>query len=238
VLAIPFGAFLKYSLVPGLVGLLVAWLVIRLQTRQWVHKPRSISVEAIAFDRWQTWKGAGLIILLLGAFFLDVPRDHASLVVAGLLLLSRRMTSTRMLNFVDWQLLVLFVGLFIVNGGFLSTQSVENLLAQLQRQQVDLHSPLWIFPIAALLSNLVSNVPAVMLLLPFVEGQFNGSVLALSSTLAGNMFIIGSIANLIVISQAAQLGVTITWRQHLRTGLPIALLTLAIAGLWLYLVAP
>jgi Na+/H+ antiporter NhaD/arsenite permease-like protein len=78
-------------------------------------------------------------------------------------------------------------------------------------------------------------VPAVMLLLPFVKGPFEGSLLALSSTLAGNMFIVGSIANIIVVTQAAKLGIYISWKRHLISGFPISIITLAIAALWLYL---
>jgi Na+/H+ antiporter NhaD/arsenite permease-like protein len=239
VLHIPFAEYLKYSLVPGLVSLPIAWLLILLQTGQgWYQEPREIEFETTPFDRWQAWKGVGLISLLLISFFFDVPRDHASLVIAGTLLLSRRMASQRMLNFVDWQLLVLFIGLFVVNGGFLATHAFDKLLINLQNYHIDLTAPLWIFLGAAILSNLVSNVPAVMLLLPFVHGSFNGSLLGLSSTLAGNLFIVGSFANLIVIAQAARFGITITWRQHMKVGAPIALITLAITAAWLYLLRP
>ncbi len=59
------------------------------------------------------------------------------------------------------------------------------------------------------------------------------ALLALSSTLAGNLFLLGSIANLIVAEQAARLGVYITWRRHLRLGLPVTLATFAVTALWL-----
>jgi Na+/H+ antiporter NhaD/arsenite permease-like protein len=82
------------------------------------------------------------------------------------------------------------------------------------------------------LSNLVSNVPAVMLLLPHLQGTQSGITLALVSTYAGNLFLVGSIANLIVVDLAQKSGVSIDWRSHVRIGLPITLLTLVVV--WLH----
>jgi Na+/H+ antiporter NhaD/arsenite permease-like protein len=89
---------------------------------------------------------------------------------------------------------------------------------------------------SALLSNLVSNVPAVMLLLPSATHPAAGPLLALSSTLAGNLLVVGSIANIIVVDQAAQLGVNISAKTHARVGIPVTGITLALAFLWLRLV--
>jgi Na+/H+ antiporter NhaD/arsenite permease-like protein len=94
-------------------------------------------------------------------------------------------------------------------------------------------SPGALYTAAAALSNLVSNVPAVMLLLPFAKFPQAGPVLALSSTLAGNLVIVGSIANIIVVELAARHGVKISWGCHARTGIPVTLLTLGFA--WLVL---
>ncbi len=88
---------------------------------------------------------------------------------------------------------------------------------------------------AVVLSNLVSNVPAVMLLLPTSDHALAGPILALASTLAGNLILVGSIANLIVVDQAARRGVVISWREHARVGVPVTIGTLAIAAAWLWL---
>ena len=90
-----------------------------------------------------------------------------------------------------------------------------------------------LFGVTAVLSNLVSNVPAVMLLLPVATHPLAGPILALASTLAGNLLIVGSIANIIVVDQARRLGVEIDWRTHARVGVPVTLATLAIAAAWL-----
>jgi Na+/H+ antiporter NhaD/arsenite permease-like protein len=84
-----------------------------------------------------------------------------------------------------------------------------------------------------LLSNIVSNVPAVMLLLPVATHDLAGPLLALASTLAGNLLIVGSIANIIVVDAAQRRGLTIDWKRHARTGIPVTLATMAIS--WIYL---
>ena len=79
---------------------------------------------------------------------------------------------------------------------------------------------------------MVSNVPAVMLLLPAATQPFSGPMLALVSTLAGNLLIVGSIANIIVVDAARRQGIAIDWRRHARTGVPVTLATLAITAAW------
>jgi len=140
------------------------------------------------------------------------------------------------LEAVDWHLLVLFAGLFVVNDVLRTSGSLETMLGWTRRAGVDVGEPAWLFVIAALLSNLVSNVPATMLLLP-VAHPLDGPLLALSSTLAGNLIVVGSIANIIVIDQAQRLGVRISWLEHARVGVPVSVLTLLIAAGWLWLLA-
>lgn len=238
VLSIPFIQYLKFSLVPCVLGLLATWIIIRFQVNQeWFEERLEVNPETIPFNFWQSSKGILIIIVLLLIFlFTDMPRDKISLVAAGFLLLSRRMASQTMLSFIDWQLLVLFVGLFIVNRSFLNMYDADSLPRFLESYRINLQSPVWIVLISLLLSNIVSNVPAVMLLLPFIKTHFDGSLLALSSTLAGNLFIVGSIANLIVISQASQYGIKIDWRKHIKVGFPVTIITFVITVVWIYLI--
>jgi Na+/H+ antiporter NhaD/arsenite permease-like protein len=95
--------------------------------------------------------------------------------------------------------------------------------------------PSVLFVASAVLSNIVSNVPATMLLLPSATHPMAGAILGLSSTFAGNLLIVGSIANIIVVTAARPLGVTIDFRIHARTGVPVTVATLAIGALWLAL---
>ena len=124
--------------------------------------------------------------------------------------------------------------LFVVQHALVASGTAASAVEALRSRGVAIEQPAWLFAATALLSNLVSNVPAAMLLLP-VAGPSSGPLLALSSTLAGNLLLVGSIANLIVADRAARLGVRISWREHARAGIPITLATLAIAAAWLAL---
>ena len=182
-------------------------------------------------DPWQTTKGLIVAGLLLVAFvFAPWPREHMALTAAGVLLMSRRLHSSKMLGLVDWELLVLFMGLFVVNYAMQQTRLPDMLVGDLRTFGIDLHHAGPLFVATLVLSNVVSNVPAVMLLLPLATHPLAGPVLALASTLAGNLLIVGSIANIIVVDSAARRGIRIDWRRHARIGVPVTLATLAIAG--------
>jgi Na+/H+ antiporter NhaD/arsenite permease-like protein len=138
-----------------------------------------------------------------------------------------------MLGLVDWELLVLFIGLFVVNHALQQTGLVARLVADLAAAGVHAEQPATLFGISFVLSNLVSNVPAVMLLLPLATHPLSGPMLALVSTLAGNLLIVGSIANIIVVNAAARHGVHIDWRRHAWIGVPVTLATLGITAAYL-----
>lgn len=237
-LRLSFVGYLYDGGVPALAGLGVVWLAVTLAYRGRWHRPSTpIEVAAPTFDRWQTGKGIAVTVGLILAFlFTSWPREVVALVAAGLLLVSRRLASSEMLGLVDWHLLVLFIGLFVVNHGLAQSGLTQGLLQALRGAGADLTHPAALFGASAVLSNLVSNVPAVMLLLPAAQDPLAGAVLALSSTLAGNLLIVGSIANIIVVEQSSRLGVRIDWRTHARIGLPVTVVTLSVAAAWLALV--
>jgi len=222
---------------PTVVGLGVVWGVIcqRLQGR-WRKSTPLPQITAPTFNLWQTGKGLFVIVLLVLVFLATPwPHDVVALTAAGVLLTSRRMASRDILGLVDWQLLVLFVGLFVVNHALGVSGMLSHLAALVEARGIHLQQPAWLFTITVVLSNVISNVPAVMLLLPMASHPFAGPILALASTLAGNLFLVGSIANIIVVDQAAKLGVRITWQEHVRVGIPVTLLTLTLAAGWLWL---
>ncbi|GAB4212068.1 MAG: SLC13 family permease [Rhodoferax sp.] len=180
-----------------------------------------------AFDAWQSSKGALVATVLLIVFLAtDVPREVAALVGAGVLLSSRRLHSARVLGLIDGGLLLLFVGLFVVNRALAATGLPLQAVQWLAQHGVALNHTSTLLGLSVVLSNLVSNVPAVMLLLPHVQGDAAAALLALASTFAGNLMLVGSIANLIVVDLAQRCGVRIGWREHLRVGLPVTLLSL------------
>jgi len=136
---------------------------------------------------------------------------------------------------VDWGILVFFVGLFIIVGGA-EKAGLADLLLNLTRTW-NIQDPGVLTLVAAGLSNLVSNVPAVMLMKSLVPGFTNPHmgwlILAMASTLAGNLTITGSVANIIVVERARP-EVHISFRDYFRVGLPVTLLTLGFGLLWLW----
>jgi Na+/H+ antiporter NhaD/arsenite permease-like protein len=235
-LALSFVEYLLRGGLPAAAGLAVVWAVVAMAYRgRWtstVTPPAAEARDRPPFSAWQATKGLGLAGLAMVLFLAGTwPRELVALTAAALVLMSRRFHSRDMLGLVDWQLLVLFVGLFVVNGALADSGLVARAVERLSGSGIDLTRPGLLFGASVVLSNMVSNVPAVMLLLPLAEGARDGALLALSSTLAGNLFIVGSIANIIVVEQAALRGVAIGWRAHARIGVPVTLLTLLLAAL-------
>jgi Na+/H+ antiporter NhaD/arsenite permease-like protein len=241
-----FGAFLLYCGPPSVLGLALTYgLILRLYRKRLhdvpPHEPHLVNRRdpPPAFNRWQSAKAVGLTVALIGLFFTPVPRDVSALAVAGVLLCSRRMSTRRMLGLVDWHLITLFMALFVVVRAFENTGLPQQAVGRLDQAGLPLHSTLVLGPLSVLLSNLVSNVPAVMLLLGHLPqaDPVPWYVLALSSTLAGNLILIGSIANLIVAEQAGLAGIELSFREHARTGIPVTLATLAVAWAWVLVLA-
>ena len=243
VMRLSFGAYMMQALPPVLLSLVVlwAWLVWGPGSKGAAVSPtdspratQHASGDEPPFDQWQTAKGLTVAAALMGVFlFTDWPREVAALVGAGVLLLSRRFHSSQVMSFVDWELLVLFMGLFVVNHAFESTGLAAQAVAMMANQGVHPEDPKALLVIGVALSNLVSNVPAVMLLLPQLSSPESGVLLALVSTLAGNLLLVGSIANLIVADLARESGITIDWKRHAVIGAPVTLGTLVIVWGWM-----
>lgn len=249
VLQLPFGGYVRQAWPPVAIALVLLWLWLAYgpgartaPAADAGRTPHAAVAEAPpeepAFDPWQTAKGlvvAGALMVIF--LFTDWPRDVAALVGAGVLLLSRRLHSSHVLGLIDWPLLLLFMGLFVVNHAFETTGLAAQAVAWLGTQGVHLTDPGPLLVAGALLSNLVSNVPAVMLLLPHLggSGEQAGVMLALVTTFAGNLLLVGSIANLIVADLARQQGIVIDWKRHAITGIPVTLLTLALVWGWMRL---
>ena len=147
------------------------------------------------------------------------------------------MKSRRVYAEIDWSLLLMFAGLFIIVAGAQRALLGPDIIAVVGRLHLDQVAVLSI--VTAVLSNLVSNVPAVLMLKPFVEALKDHDtawlVIAMASTLAGNFTVLGSIANLIVVQKAAAPGVVISFWDYFRVGAPLTLITLAIGTFWLWL---
>jgi Na+/H+ antiporter NhaD/arsenite permease-like protein len=173
-------------------------------------------------------KSVGVSLGMLTAFMVGIPIANAAFVAAALLLITRRIKAERILKTVDWNLLVMFSGLFVLAR---STQE----LRLLNGMATWVQSGWGLAIVTTVLSNLISNVPAVLLLQPLIRPDDTQAwlLLAASSTLAGNLTLLGSVANLIVVEAVASLGYRLGFMEHLRFGLPVTLGTLAIAYFWL-----
>ena len=156
------------------------------------------------------------------------PLAESALIAAGLLLITRRLKPERILSAVEWELLLMFSGLFVL------TECVKR-LDLLQPFTTMADSPLGLMGVTVVLSNLISNVPAVLLLQPLIPANDTQAwlLLAAGSTLAGNMTLLGSVANLIVAEAVAKQGYQLSFWEHFRFGFPLSGLTLAIAYYWL-----
>ncbi|MBV8403583.1 MAG: anion transporter, partial [Gammaproteobacteria bacterium] len=178
-----------------------------------------------------------VLLLVLAGFIAGVPPALMAAIGAALLLITRTTEPRRVYDEVDWGLLVFFIGLFIIVGGAERAGLTDRLL------QPFLHWNLqrvWAYSaLTAMLSNIVSNVPAVVLLKSLVpalpDPHLGWLTLAMSSTLAGNLTITGSVANIIVVERARP-AVHIGFREYFRLGLPLTAVTLAWGILWLSLV--
>jgi Na+/H+ antiporter NhaD/arsenite permease-like protein len=236
---IPYGAFALTLGPVALAGLLVTGLFITLlhrdefaDTARLQAPRRNVEVNRVLVIRALTGT-----LIMIGLFFAGVVPAKVAIVVGGLLLLTRRVKSRRVYAEIDWSLLLTFAGLFIIVAGAQHALLTPALLGAIGGLHLDQIPVLAL--VTAALSNLVSNVPAVLMLKPFVEvlkdHDSSWLVVAMASTLAGNFTVLGSIANVIVVQRAGASGVTIGFWDYFRVGAPLTLVTLAIGTVWLWL---
>jgi Na+/H+ antiporter NhaD/arsenite permease-like protein len=249
-------AMLPIAVVSMLVAIPMVWLVFRKDLKDGSWNGRTIDSQAISkevdfqgMDR-SVWLVGGIILAVFIGFiitpFLGVPLAIVAFVGGALALfllpLANRRTDARsILKGVDWTLLLFFIGLFIVLKGVATSgllQEMEDAFQSVSNGGLSTIPGLSLF--SALLSNLISNVPAVMLLAPFVASVGTTSLwlaLAASSTLAGNATILGAAANVIVAENGEKLGVQMPFWRFLKAGLPITIVTLVISIVLLEMLA-
>jgi Na+/H+ antiporter NhaD/arsenite permease-like protein len=172
---------------------------------------------------------------MFAGFLVFPPPAKVALVAGAVLLLTRRLRPQRIYREIDWPLLLMFAGLFVVVAGLrqaLPPAALDDAARTWPLARVPI-----LTAVSAVLSNLVSNVPAVLVLKPFVEPLTDPRTawltLAMSSTLAGNFTVLASVANLIVVQRAQRQGIAISFWAYFRVGAPLTLLTLALGAAWL-----
>jgi Na+/H+ antiporter NhaD/arsenite permease-like protein len=174
---------------------------------------------------------AGMVVL----FFFGQPVAKTAILGGAFLLFTRRVKPEKVYYDIDWPLLVMFSGLFIVVAGLDKAVIGPQAIAAVGR--INLGDTAILSAATAVLSNLVSNVPAVLVLRPFVEHlaapEHAWAVVAMASTLAGNFTLVGSVANLIVAERARSHGVTIAFWPYFKVGAPLTVLSIVLGALWL-----
>jgi Na+/H+ antiporter NhaD/arsenite permease-like protein len=233
---IPYATFARALSPVAAVSVIVSIAIIALLYRSEFMKQQHVDIEPrpTELNRPLLWKSLTIAALMMIAFFIGVPVTEVAIVGGALLLLiSRSVHPEQVYNLVDWPLLVMFAGLFIVVAGFEKSPLEQHLTADATRAHLDNGAILT--GITALLSNIVSNVPAVLVFKPIVAHLSNPQLawlrVAMASTLAGNLTILGSVANLIVVEQS-KARVHIGFWEYARTGIPVTIVTLLL-GIWI-----
>jgi Na+/H+ antiporter NhaD/arsenite permease-like protein len=234
---LPYVTFTARLAPVALAGLALAWVVLVVVYRREFAPGPFDTTTTLPARRYRPLLRKSLLAtaLMLAAFVLGAPIPLAALGAAALTLVTRRLKPQRVFREIDWSLLVFFAGLFVVTGALETTGLSQRLFAL--AEPVAQSSVAGLAGVAVLLSNLVSNVPAVLLFRSFIP-QFADPprawlTLAAATTLAGNLTLLGSVANLIVAETARQRGVHLSFGEYLKAGVPITVLTLAAAVLWL-----
>jgi Na+/H+ antiporter NhaD/arsenite permease-like protein len=228
-----FAAVLAPVAAIGLV-LTVALLVALWPCEFWTRERLFAIAPPVRTHRFMVLKTLLVSAGLVTAFFAGVPPAKAALIGGAVLLLTRAVKPEKVYAQVDWTLLLMFAGLFVVVAGLERTVLTPDAVAAVTRWHLERAGPL--AAVTAVLSNLVSNVPAVLVLKPFVARLADPArawlIVAMASTLAGNLTILGSVANLIVVQRARAAGVRIGFWAYFRAGAPLTVLTI-VAGVLL-----
>ncbi len=235
-----FGRFVWWCLPPSVISLVATYFIILGMYRgRWEDNSHTLSKTAVEwppYDFHQSAKALILMAILIMMFFTRIPRELSALAIAGTVICSRKMTTRSILGLVDWHLITLFCALFIIVEGVLKYGIPQAGVLHLGAAGYDINEPLVLSVITLALSNLVSNVPAVMLLLRNIDlgHPTNLYLLAVVSTYAGNLLITGSIANLIAIEQARNYNVSVGFWAHARVGIPVTAASVLVALAWAY----
>ena len=234
---ISYGSFAHALALPAVIGILITIALIFLSFRSEIaaHRGFEVSLRHVHVHWGMVAKALMVTLVILVLFFAGKQPAKVAFVASSLLLLTRRLKPEKIYREIDWSLLLLFAGLFVVVGAFEKSVLSPDLLQRINALHLD-RVPV-MSAIAAFLSNIVSNVPAVLLLKPFVmhlpDARRAWLTLAMASTFAGNFTILGSVANLIVVERAHRHGVDIGFWPYFKVGAPLTVITIAVGVLCL-----
>jgi Na+/H+ antiporter NhaD/arsenite permease-like protein len=225
---IPYSTFFRALAPVAVIGLLIDFVVIAVVYRRDMARPFPTPAHPrVKVHAFLMAKGLAAAAAMLAFFFAGAHVSMVALTAGAALLLTRRVKPEKVFLEINWNLLTLFAGLFVVVGAARAAGLADRVFAALHADEAGSVPALSL--VSAILSNLVSNVPAVMLFTPLVPSLPDPTqawlALAMSSTLAGNLTLLGSIANLIV-AEGAKQRAPISFREYLAVGVPVTVLSL------------
>lgn len=242
--AIPFVKFFLLMILPVIAGItidyLIIWFIFRKEINHTALSP--VQIEAPELKTTLMYKTLGALSITVILFICGIQYPFAALIGASLILLIAQVPPRHILGELDWTILLFFAGLFVVMGAFEKAGYMEKIVAfALQYIRHDNFAGfLGLSAFTALLSNIVSNVPAVILMRPLIERLGGGDrlwlLLAMSSTFAGNLTLVGSVANLIVAEKAHAENYHLGFLSYFKVGFFVTALTIFIGTLWLYFI--
>jgi Na+/H+ antiporter NhaD/arsenite permease-like protein len=236
-----FGDYIVWSCVPVTFAMAAAYAIIWFMSRNNLASnvawEKRAEFREHAFNRPHTIKGLVILAVVIGLFFTSLPKEIIALAAAAIHLASPKFRTEQLLRLVDWPILVLFMSLFLVTGAFQSTGYGDQAVEWLAHSGFQLDAPVNLALATAALSNLINNSAAVMLLLKVVNLSHAHAayILALANSFGGSLIILGSVSNIIVVQQARDLGVKISFRDFARLGIPVTAAALAGLVVWVAL---
>lgn len=239
---ISFLNFTAMTVLPVVISLGVSYIILHFVYKKDLRPFKNLPNlnDKIEIDKPLMIKSLLSLLLTIILFICGVEYPISAITGATVVILSAGIKPAKVFNKIDWPILLFFAGLFIVMGAF-EKMGYANTLINTANNFTDNGSiySLGVFSaITVLLSNAVSNVPAVILMMPIAENSDRVAVLlSLVSTFAGNLTLVGSVANLIVAERAETEGINFSFTEHLKAGIPITIISCLIAIIWIYLIS-
>ena len=237
-----FGKYILWSGIPVIFAMVTSYGIIWIMSHKKFHSTLPIQnkpdYKNHNFNRSHTVKGIIILVIVIGLFFTSLPKEIIALAAAGIHLASTKFHTDDLLKLVDWPILLLFMGLFVVTGAFQSTGYGDEAVRWLANSGFNLSESQNLTLVTAALSNLINNSAAVMLLLKVVNlsNPVTAYILALANSFGGSLIIVGSVSNIIVVQQARQFGVKISFSDFARLGVPVTLVALSGLLAWVALI--
>ena len=233
---ITFFDYLKVASPISIFGLLLIYLFLSYKYKNdLVGNLEKAELTEVYFHHYLITKTLCTLILVIAFYMAGFDIVLLASLGAAFLLITRRVKPNKIYTSIDFNLLIIFIGLFVIVGGIESSGLLARLNYYLPREQMlDLN---FFALVSIVLSNIVSNVPAVLLLQYYIspeDANLKWQALALLTTFAGNLTIFGSIANLIVVEIAKKNNVHITAREYFRIGFPLTVILSVLCLIWLH----